>query len=47
MTGERFKWDFKKLKIADVQPQHFPRKQQEVCTGLVTLGGRRGRMVVI
>jgi len=47
MAGERFKWDLKKLKIVDVQPQHFPEKQQEVYTSLVTLSGRRRRMVAI
>lgn len=31
MAGERFKRDFQRLKISDVQPQHFPGKQQEVC----------------
>lgn len=29
MAGERFNWDFKRLKISDVQPHHFPEKQQE------------------
>lgn len=30
MDEESFKQDFKRLKISDIQPQHFPGKRQAV-----------------